>query len=306
MEGYYGAAAPHLLAYLDLVHDAAERSGVYLRCYMDDTSSYLSLDDLNNATRLFQKASQAVGADLVLSRRVRRERMPLDHVWLKRYHALKRAAKKKGSEFLGPDDPAAACQEFIRLAHKFDVGQYRESRPFAEYEETLSRRFRPPGPPPELCKGLSEEDWLDLQDNLFRLHRVGRWVRTVDDPNASDGKAVRMPGTHFQWAVQCSMSDDITDGNPWRCYIVARCEATAKTGPAMTMGIYDARARKGVAHRQVKIEESAGNAYRVFDLGAHNLHGGIYLWVAPRKNPDEVAAVYVDRIFLIREKRRRD
>ena len=307
LDGYYGPAAPHLLAYLDLIHDAAERSGVYLRCYMTDTAAWLPPAELSAATRLFGKAQAAVAADPVLARRVRRERLVLDHVWLTRYHALKRAAKAPGSggEFLGPHDPAAACAEFIRLAHEHKVGNYNEGQSFAWYEDRLRRRFRPPGPPPAQCKGLPEGTWLDVQDNEFRLYRDGQWVTTADDAKASDGKAARMPGSHHQWAVQCPISADVADGAPWRVHVVARCDAKAKDGVAMTMGIYDTIARKGVTHRAVKIEEAAGKDYRVFDLGAHVLHAGIYVWIAPPKAADRVTAVFVDRIFLVREEKQK-
>lgn len=302
LEGYYGPAAPHLQEYLDVIHDAGEQSGAYLRCFMPDTSAYLSLDDLNRATQLFTKAQQVVADDPVLARRVRRERMPLDHVWLRRYYALRRAAKAQNKEFLGPDDPVAACDEFIRLAHEFKVGNYRERHPFSEYEAGLRSRFRPVGPPPEACRGLPEDDWLDLQDNQFRLARPGHWADTVDDPQASDGKAARMPGDHYEWAVSCPLSDDLSYGNPWRCFVVARVEATADDGPAMTMGIYDGQNRKGVSHQSVPVEEVSGGEYKIFDLGAHDLHGGMYVWVAPPKRPGEVQAVFVDRIYLIRER----
>jgi len=141
LDGYYGAAGPHLLAYLNTINAAGQRSGVYLRCFMLDTSAWLGLDDLNKATRHFNDAAAAVAGDPVLARRVRRERMPLAHVWLLRYDALKQLAAKEGKEFLGPADPAAACSEFITLAHEHDAGQWRERRPFAECEKSLRQRY---------------------------------------------------------------------------------------------------------------------------------------------------------------------
>ena len=300
LEGYYGPAAPYLQEYLDVIHDAGEKSGVYLRCFMSNTSSYLTLDDLNRATKIYAKASAAVADDPVLARRVRRERIPLDHVWLRRYYALRRAARSQQKEFLGPEDPVAACEEFIRLAKEFKVGNYRERRPFSEYEDGLRRRFRPAGPPPEACRGLADDDWIDLQDNEFRLARRGEWVDIVDDPKAGDGQAARMPGEHHEWATSCPLSDDLAYGNPWRCFVVARTEASATDGEAMTMGIYDSKNRKGMAHLKVPVGDVADGEYHVFDLGTHELNGGTYVWVAPPKRPGEVQAVYVDRIYLIR------
>ena len=302
LKGYYGPAAPHLQKYLDVIHDAGEQSDVYLRCFMNDTSAYLTLDDLNRATRILDKAGEAVAGDPVLARRVRRERMPLDHVWLRRYYALRRTAKGRQKEFLGPNDPVAACNEYIRLAHEFKVGSYREGRPFSEYEDGLRRRFRPAGPPPEACRGLPEDDWIDLQDNQFRLAGRGKWAAIVDDPKASDGQAARMPGDHHEWATSCPLSDDLAYGNPWRCFVVARVEATGTDGAALTMGIYDGQKRKGLAHRSIPVADLSNGEYQTFDLGTHDVNGEIYIWVAPTARPDEVQAVYVDRVYLIREK----
>ena len=300
LDGYYGAAAPHLQQYLDLINDTAERSDVYLRCFMRDTSPWLTTDVLNQATQLFQKAEKAVADDPVLSQRVRRERLPLDHVWLNRYDLLRRRSRLKGERFIGPFDPVAATEEFIRLAHECNVGSFREGHPFAELEEALRRRFRPSGPPPEPCKGLAENRWLDFQDNTFGLARPGEWSGIVDDPLASDGKAARMPGNHNQWAVQCVLPDDFRGTGKWNCYVVARCDATATSDTAMTMGIYDTHARRGVAHRRIDVSESNGQSYHIFDLGPHELHGDCYVWIAPPERPDEVRAVFVDRVFLIR------
>lgn len=301
LDGYYGPAAPHLLAYLERVHDAAERSEVYLRCFMEDTSSWLGLEDLNAATELFDKAAQAVADDPLLAARVRRERLPLDHVWLTRYDALERKSRLERLPFKGPQDPVAACDEFIRLARELHVGAHREHQSFADYEPQLRSRVRPAGPPPEICRGLRDDQWLDFRHYQLGSTRPNPLSSFVQDPLAADGQAVRMPGDHYEWAVQCHFSDDLRAGNPWRCFVVARCEATVDSGPAMTMGIYDSQAKKGVAHRAVTVAESTGQKYHVFDLGAHELHGGMYLWAAPPKRPGEVTAVYIDRVFLVRE-----
>jgi len=256
---------------------------------------------MNHATQLFDQATAAVAGDPVLASRVRRERLSLDHAWLQRYDALRRLARRSGAEFLGPKDPAALCEQFIALAGKLHAGQFAEGQSFDEYAKSLRRNFRPAAPAPELCKGLSENDWLDVQDNHFRLSRPGEWISIVDDPRASDKMAARMPGNHYEWALSYPLPEDMADGAAWHCYVAARCEAKASSGPAMTMGIYDNQSRRNVAYRSVKVEESVGEEYRVFDLGAHPLTSKMYVWAAPPRRPDEVTAVYVDRIFFVRE-----
>ena len=301
VEGYYGPAAPHLLAYLDLLHEAVEKSGARLGCFTRDTSSWLALEVLNEATRLFDRAAEAVADDPGLTERIRRERLPLDHVWLNRYRPLRREAKRLGVEFRGPEDPAVACREWIDASKRFGNRFYGEQRPFDQYAENLARRFRPPAATPDLCKNLPKEDWIDIQDNHFRLHGLGTWASYVDDENASDKAAARMPGGHSQWAVQYPLPDDFSDEGPWRVHVFVRCDAQPEKGRAMQIGLYDNSTRKIIAGRDVAIEESAAKQYRPFDLGVHELRRSMYFWVAPRSNPDEVQAVYVDRILLVRQ-----
>jgi hypothetical protein len=268
---------------------------------MPDTSKWLTLDTLNQATAHFAKAMEAVADDPVLLTRVRRERLTLDHVWLQRYRVLKRQAAREGKEFLGPADPAAACDEFLRLAAEHNVGSFREGQPFGPYGEALRRRFRKPGPPPAPCRGLPEDRWVDVQDNEFRLSSYGTWVKTVEDPSASDGMAARMPGNHRQWAAQFPVPQEFADGGKWQCYAEVRAEGKAQGGAAMTLGVYDAKANKGLIQRQLEMAEATGGKYHTIDLGVHQLTGDCYLWVAPPERSGDVDAVYVDRFFFIRQ-----
>ncbi|NPV45806.1 MAG: DUF4838 domain-containing protein [Armatimonadetes bacterium] len=306
LQGYYGPAARPLQEYIDLIHDAVEKSGTYLTCYMPDTSSWMDLDTINRATELFAEAARLVEGDPVLSARVRRARMPLDHTWLQRYKGLKRLAKMSGKPFLGPEDPNAFVEEFIATALAFDVGQYREGASFDGLIPSLRGRFPAPGSPaarPREAEGLPDEDWQDVQQGDFTLANPPTWVNVVDDAKASDGKAACMPANHTQWATQFSIEGDAGSfAGKWHCYVVARCEARADTGIAFQIGLYDNNKRDNVIVMNVPIEQVKDGEYKTFDLGAHELRGGMYIWLAPVNNPDAVTAIYTDRIFLLRER----
>ena len=112
-DGYYGPAGPHLVAYLNHLHDAAERSGVYLKCYMHDTSAWMTLADMNRAAQLFDQATAAVAGDPALAARVRRERLSLDHAWLQRYDSLRRARGAAAASSLAPK-----TQRVVRRVHR--------------------------------------------------------------------------------------------------------------------------------------------------------------------------------------------
>jgi len=41
--------------------------------------------------------------------------------------------------------------------------------------------------------------------------------------------------------------------------------------------------------------------YHTYDLGAHKLTPQMYIWVAPVENKDNVQAIWIDRMWLLRE-----
>jgi hypothetical protein len=304
LHGYYGPAADALQEYIDFIHDTAEKSGVYLRCYMPDTSAWMDLDALNRATELFARATAAVAGDPVYAPRVRRARMPLDYAWLQRHKALRRVAKITGKPFLGPADPLAFCDEFLAAAHQFNIGNYAEGRPFKDIEPGLRSRCLPEGEgatPPAEVAGLPQDAWLDIQESEFTLYGVGNWATVVDDATASNGRAARMPANHIQWAVQYPFSADLANLGRWRCYAVVRCEPKAAKGGAFSLGLWDTTARKSAANLEVTLEQAGDGKYHAYDLGVHDIKPGLYLWVAPKGDPNAVDAVYVDRFFLVRE-----
>lgn len=305
LKGYYGAAAEPLQQYIDLTHDAIEKAGTYLPCYMNDTSAWLDLKTANRATELFAEAAEKVKGDAVLTSRVRRARLPLDHTWLQRYSAFKRLAAMTAAPFNGPADAHAAAEDFIATCNSFGVGQYREGAPFSGYEEALRTKFLPPGkaaPLPPEAAGRNPDDVVDIQQGEFRLANAGTWVTIVDDDKASDGRTARMPADHNQWATQYPVPGDLAAFGKWHCYAVVRCEAKAKEGNAFQLGLYDGDGGKGVRDLTVKLEQAGDGAYHTYDLGVQELRGGMYFWVAPMQNPDQVTAVYTDRIFMVREK----
>ena len=126
----------------------------------------------------------------------------------------------------------------------------------------------------------------------------------VEAAKASEGAAARMPTTPHEWAVQRPWGRKLVQAagdKAIRCKLAIRCDAIGKEGGAFTCGIYDVENKRGVAHLAVSTQEIPDSGYHVYDLGAHKLTERMYVWVAPVKNEKNVKAVWVDRIWLVRE-----
>ncbi len=302
LHGYYGAAAPHLRAYLDGIQDAFLKSGGNLWTFQSDYS-YLTLDVMNQATRQFKNAEAAVAGDAKLLSRVRRERMALDHAWLLRYRALQHEATLPGKVFEGPADPAAFAARFIDDARLFKVNHRSETESFETYAPKLLARFAPAAPLPELARGRAPSDVIDSQEDEFNFPAPAL-VKIIDDTKASNGRAASMEGNRPDWLIQypLTLSDELLQGR-WRCYIYVRVTAKEGTAPgvALSAGLYDVKNKIETAAVPKTMEEMKDGEYHAVDLGVHELHNGMYFWVAPPARAD-VESVNVDRVVLVRER----
>ncbi|MDO4574995.1 MAG: DUF4838 domain-containing protein [Planctomycetia bacterium] len=307
---FYGPAGPALQEYLKILHDAAEKTDYNLRCFLQNTAGWLDYETLKAADVAVQKARDAVKNDDRLRVRVDRALFAYDMNLLLRWHELSLHATLNGEKFWGPKNPYDAAEKLLAFAESQGTRAYRESwhdPNWTQYKDNLLNRF-PKTPAdaaklPELERDWANTHWLDIQDASMNIYgREKGYGEKIDDPAASEGRAVKMPGNHFEWATSFSFPKGINAKiRKWHVWAVVRCDATATEGTAMTLGIYDWEAKKSVAHKVLNVDAIRGSAYRTIDLGTHELTGTMYLWFAPPKRPDDVQAVYVDRAFLIAE-----
>src|SRR5690606_4278026 len=125
LRGYYGAAAPYLKEYLQLMETSYLTQNRKLSA-SNAQFSFVTLEVANRATQLFQEAANAVQGEKVLSERFRWSRSSLDVAILYRYRGLVQSAAAAGLEFLGPRDPNAAMQYYIATAQRFGVRNWGE------------------------------------------------------------------------------------------------------------------------------------------------------------------------------------
>lgn len=327
ISGYY---APELVpiysAYFDVLSNAVESKNFYLTIFKPDTREWLDLDTLNAVTVL-QKQALEIAIKLEneqperhkgLVAKVRREQIPLDLVWLLEYRSARLKCKLSGVDFLGPDDPYKAASEFIAKLDEFGLTRKRESespKAFETFKNDLLKQYEhfndlTSAPIPSVCKEISEDSWFDIQEYDMNKVRLAEWTFEIDDQNASNGRAVKMPGDHFEWALNWSLddnlkylkpTDDLEETPKFHVYAFVRCEATTDEGLGMTLGVYNARDKKSDSYVEVSVSDLKGSEYTLVDLGVVSYVPGQYLWFAPPKRPGQVDAVYVDRAVIVRE-----
>jgi len=157
------------MEYFDTLHDKAELSGKYIRCTHDNTDNWLDYETLCKATTFFNQAiavaEQQFGKNSEFVHRLRRERLPLELVWLKGHYKFKRIAELKGEEFF-ETDPVEACKEFFAICEKYNVAAYREFNTpemFAQFRESMFRRFGNPASVSEEFKKLDPYKKIEFE-----------------------------------------------------------------------------------------------------------------------------------------------
>lgn len=300
LNGYYGPAAPFLQEYLDLIHDSIDRNPFHLSCY-NGNLSFMSLAVMNRSKRLFDLAERAVSNDETLLKRVQRDRLSLDHVWIIKYDELKKQAAKEDMRFGGPADLESATKRFIQAAHEWNVGNYSESWGFENYEASLEARFAGPPPSPQELAKLPKKDIVEIYPDNMKLHEPPKWAKIVDDPKAAGGKAAFMDGSHTQWAVQYRISKTHARAMPgqWRCYAVVRTQGN-KSGGAFGYGIYDDHGHRQLTQFTARLEEGADGNYHTCYLGKIVPRTGLYAWFAPLGDSDAVKGIYINKIVFVR------
>ena len=325
--GYYAPElVPIYMNYFDTLSDACEKSGIHLGIFKRSTDDWLDLDSLNKATMLQNEAlemAQKLAAEnpdryAALPDKVLRERIPLDLVWAMNGRAFRLEANITGKDYLGPNDPLAAAHELFERYERLGGGlmkhaEWATPEDYEAFKESIFVRYDPAAysaSVPEFLKDKPDSCWYDVQEGEFSTGKIGEWTFREEDAAASNGKAVRMPGTHHEWAVSAhasrlfellkSLHGENASAPIVHLYASVRADSDANEGDAMTMGVYDEEAKKEVIFCSFPLAAIKGAEYKLVDLGAFEPEKGMYFWAAPVQR-DDLKNVWIDRVILVWE-----
>lgn len=143
LTGYYGPAAPHLRRYLDVLCETGRRAASgKIGCY-HKTDSWMTLSDMLSLDAAMTAAVAAADrAGAPWRRRVRRERISLDNLWISRWDDWKAEASAGRDVWTKGSYADFACRWICDCA-SYGVLSFRECGPFGfcEYAERIMNRI---------------------------------------------------------------------------------------------------------------------------------------------------------------------
>jgi hypothetical protein len=292
---HYGKAGPQLRRYIDLMHEAAAKSGDILgQRYMPDLPMY-SFDFVTAADALFTQAEAAVADDAGMLARVRQARMPVDHLILLRRAEYAATAAKRGTAW--DPDLAQRRARFDQGVIDNKVKEYRQGGRIQELQTILDVERTPSRMDP-LVADLPAGDWAEIQDLAFMRFDT---AAIVADPAASDGAAIRMIGKSSTWAMQLPIERVPKDGE-WDLYAAVRVEVepghddepAVRVGSSPPMGLFNTGTAK----------ELSDGAYHLIKVpgGPHHWRGDARLNSIYLQSPAKpwISWIYLDRIIAVR------
>ncbi len=304
LAGYYGDSAPYLQRYIDLVKDAFLAQNRKLGTFNNDFS-FFDLDVMNQSMELFDQAEKAAQNQPEIAKRIRRDRLSLEWVRLYRFYPLERTARREGKVLLGDADPARAMRKFVEDAKNFGIIKFDEGTYFENKVPTLLQKFTDPVALPASVAQYPAEDVIDIQDGGYTLYRQGSLTDIIDDPVASNSKAVRILNQTHEWAAKVELDQYLdTSNDRWHVYAVVRVDGQQNAQAqkmGMACGFYDHVRRKVIVNKEIPLEQVLNSEYQTIDLGIHALDAGSLLWFSPVHNP-AVKSVLIDRVILVRQK----
>ncbi len=124
--GYYGAAAPHIKAYLDVIHDAVEASGDWLGCFSPHTAKFLSLQTLSGGWAHLKAAEAAVQNNPDLHFRVQVAQLPIMYTFMMRWDEIRQSAAASNTPWPMPESIQDTFDQFVQVAKKKNITRLNE------------------------------------------------------------------------------------------------------------------------------------------------------------------------------------
>ncbi len=146
--GYYGQEVGSLLQkYLKLIHDRAWKTDINLRCYFTNVPLWMDLTTYNQAVRIFDQAEQTAlrleKEDPVryvgLVHKVRRERIPIDHIGLLFWNHWQKEAALLKTKANVPADPVLAAKQLVQFWRELHVETWREFTTLHQFNQYCDR-----------------------------------------------------------------------------------------------------------------------------------------------------------------------
>ncbi len=304
---FYGPAKPYVRDYLDtLATLARDTPDAPDTCYAQDTSSWLSNDNLANLWKRVYDGVTALQDDATYGPRMAVAALPITMNLLERPDLLSANLSTRPEPLRNVDanDLMDWCEKVLADNGITALSEEGCKVTVASWLKRRRASFSPILDLPAIPQTTT------IPHELLAKGKVWGWniedmgpaatrpysPTTIDlasDPAAEGGKAFTMPNTHTEWFIQAKK---IPNGI---CDIYLTVRADAKPGETPSGAVFQCgNYPDGPDYSSGDASDLAGKDYKIVYVGQTNLNKCNYFYICPSLN-DTVERLWVDRFFIV-------
>lgn len=311
--GYYGAGASFVREWFNAMHAAqfSRPAGADERFHLGTGTKIdtpiLTDELLAHGADLFRRAEEATRNDPATSYNVRMAAFTVDSTRLERMQP--RPDKllwlaKRSPEGSNAEEARSLAQS---LLDRMDEARARLGGAGIILSENITRHQQIVKEWRRLAsrRTLVAATAGEVEESQINLWREGSWGAYADDPLASDGRALKIFGTHHEWAAQFPMGNiEFEPGATYRLRARIRVEKADNADGryhAFHAGVYDPDAKKKLGGTEPRLFD-VGEDYAWFDIATWKPSGREIFYLAPPsfgsdgKSP--IRAVWLDKLEI--------
>ncbi len=301
VEGFYGAAAPYILKYIDVMHSPGRADpGMAMGCYPQLDSSWLSPEVIADSEVVLQKAEEAVADDPVLLSRVRHAHLPILYILLKRGPQSKTwAATLAKSPSLTFPQVSTAFTDIVLERDIQAIAEGEDIETFGYWVTDYAALTAKETPLPPELKGADPAKY-----RLIQACQMDARARGWDEvEGASDGWACEIPTEGWNVFHQFSPFDDVTPGKTYKLTLRVKADKPSQGDEsAFICGVFTkpsagAEVTYDLKSVSVPANTLADGKFHAVDVGEFVANGrGQRFWIALKNAVDP--RVYLDCLWL--------
>lgn len=284
-DSYYGEASKEVQKYIRVLHKINQKTGDKLLVKSSLKAKYLHEDFLVYLEDILEDGLKKLEDNSLHKAHFLKLFSGVDYVRVMRGGDTKRFEKSR-SRF----------REFLNIK---GVDSFSESGDISNIKEIMEIKRELPKAPKE-AKGLKEGvDWFDFSEYELKLCCVD----LVEDKSSSDGVSAKMRGELGDWGFQLDVLN--FPKGKWKIYASVKVEFqksvdfSDSANIALHYGIHPTFVKGAKLFGQFEDSVYQNILIGTIDTSASNAKT---IWLSPSKNP-KVKFIYVDRIFVIRDKK---
>lgn len=303
--GYYGQAAPFVRKYFDELESFSRDEATNPLLNMEEPGRGRETTDdafLARADGLWREAEKAVADDPARLYNVKMSALSVDYaLFLRYFRHVNLSTNAQGRAWAAP---AKRLAEGLKAAEAAGHPVL-----FCESVENSGRlRKRVVAAARGGDAVVGDGSSACLQECEFRRYGDGA-AKLVDDPQAEDGKALRLPNDVYMWLAQFSLDDVAFDADAeYELSVRLRAELTGKPGAVAEVGVYDPSQKKTVGLLNLDARFASGS-YATYSVCTWKPRAGQVLYVAPGRfdqKKDGISpahnGVWVDSVTIRRKR----